>query len=280
MLDEETMDQGQLKLNNGVAIPQIGFGTWKIPDGEPVITAVRSAIQAGYRLIDTAMIYNNEIGVGEGIRLSGVPREEIFLTTKLWNEDQGYETTLRAFDESLKRLGVNYVDLYLMHWPIPHKRNETWRAMQEIYTSGRARSIGVSNFLVRHLEELLQHTEVVPAVNQVEFHPFLYDQQSEILLYCKQKGITLEAYSPLAHAHKLEDPIITEVAAKYNKTNAQVLLRWAIQKGGVAIPKSTNEKRMKENISVFDFKLEEGDIKKLDSLGQNLRTCNDPNTME
>lgn len=274
------MDQTELTLQNGVAIPQIGFGTWQIPDGEPVITAVKSALEAGYRLIDTAMIYNNETGVGEGIRLSGIDRKEVFLTTKLWNEDQGYEATLKAFDASLKRLGVDYVDLYLMHWPVPGKRLDTWRAFQEIYTSGRARSIGVSNFLVRHLEELLQNTEVVPMVNQVEFHPFLFDQQKEILEYCQQKGIVLEAYSPLAHAHKLADPVVVEIAEKHNKSTAQVLLRWAIQKGAVVIPKSTNEKRIKENIAIFSFSLEDKDMQKLDSLAQNLRTCGDPNKME
>lgn len=274
------MNQDQLTLNNGVVIPQIGFGTWKIPDGEPVITAVKNALDVGYRLIDTAMIYNNEIGVGEGIRLSGLPREEIFLTTKLWNEDQGYDTTIKAFDESLKRLGVDYVDLYLMHWPIPNKRTESWRALQEIYTSGRARSIGVSNFLVRHLEDLLENTEIVPVINQVEFHPFLFDQQKEILDFCKQKGIVLEAYSPLAHANKLEDPVITEIAKTYSKTNAQILLRWAVQKGTVVIPKSTNPQRMKQNIAIFDFELNKADVQNIDSLGQNLRTCGDPNLMD
>lgn len=266
-------------LQNGVTIPPIGFGTWKIPDGEVVASAVESAIRAGYRLIDTAMIYKNEAGVGEGIRRSGVDRSELFITTKLWYVDQGYDAALKAIDTSLSKLGLDYVDLYLMHWPF-EKRVESWRAMEEIYKSKKAKSIGVSNFLPRHFESILESGSITPMVNQVEFHPFLYDQLGDIQEFCNENNILIEAYSPLAHAHNLDDPAIHEIAKKHGKSNAQIQLRWSIEKGTVPIPKSTNTDRIKENLNIFDFSLDDEDIKTIDGLGKNMRTCADPNELD
>jgi diketogulonate reductase-like aldo/keto reductase len=282
---ERLKADSKLKFNNGVEIPVLGLGVWKMQDGREVENAVTWALEAGYRHIDTAKIYGNETGVGRAIADSKLPREQIFVTTKLWNADQGYEPALRAIDESLSRLGMDYVDLYLIHWPfssnIPvarqlqgHNRQETWRAMEEILKSGKARAIGVSNYTVEHLEEMRNYAKIMPAVDQVEFHPFLY--QTELLAYCKKNDIVLEAYSPLAHGKKLTDPRIAAVAQKYGKTNAQVLIRWSLQRGCVALPKSTHQDRIKENINVFDFELNTEDMVALDGLHENLRTCWDP----
>lgn len=269
-----------ITLNNGNTITEIGFGTWQISDGEEVTQAVVSAVAAGYRLIDTAKIYGNEVGVGNGIKSSGVPREDLFITSKLWNDDQGYESALLAFDQTLERLELEYLDLYLMHWPISGKRLDSWKALEEIYKSGKAKNIGVSNFTIRHLEELLAVSNIAPAVNQVEFHPFLFDEQKALLEYCNAKGITLEAYSPLAHGQKLENETITKIAKKHTKTNAQILLRWAVEHGVVPIPKSRSAERMAENIAIFDFKLDDEDMEKLNAPGDGTRTCPDPNEME
>jgi len=273
------MDE-RITLQNGIGIPKIGFGTWKIPDGEVVEEAVLSALEAGYRLIDTATIYGNESGVGSAIEKSAISRGKLFITTKLWNEDQGFDETQAAFAKSLRVLQLEYLDLYLMHWPVTGKRLESWRAMEELYKSGQVKSIGVSNFTVRHLEELLQHANVVPAVNQVELHPFLFDQQKELLEFCRAHGIVVEAYSPLAHANRMNDKTVGELAEKYGKSNAQILLRWAVQRGTIPIPKSTNRIRMKENIEIFDFSIDDADMNKLNNLGDNFRTCGDPNGME
>lgn len=263
-------------LNNDIPIPGIGFGTWQIRFNGHAKKAVEVALGAGYRLIDTARIYGNEKGVGRAIRESGIAREEIFVTTKLWNFDQGYDKTIRAFESSLNNLGLEYIDLYLIHWPVPDKRLESWRAMEGIYKSGRMRSIGVSNFTVSHLEELLQHAEVTPAVNQIEFHPFIYNDQKKLLDYCQQQGIIIEAYSPLAHGERLHDPVITAIASGHQKTNAQVLLRWCIQHGTVPLPKSSHLERIAENLAVFDFELTDGDMDKLNGLSDGSRTCWDP----
>lgn len=268
-----------VKLNNDVSMPSLGFGTWQIPDGKEVIEAVSSALEAGYRLIDTARIYRNESGVGKAIASSGIPREEIFVTTKLWNDDQGYDSALKAFDASLERLGLDYIDLYLIHWPATDMRGESWRALQHLYKSGRAKSIGVSNYTVRHLQELLDNSEVVPAVNQVEYHPFLYQDQRELLAFCGQKGIAVEAYSPLAHARDTHHPILMEVADRYHKSPAQVMLRWAIAQGTVPIPKSSHAGRMAENIDIFDFELDENDIKHINQLSSGSRSNWDPTEM-
>jgi diketogulonate reductase-like aldo/keto reductase len=277
-----------ITLNNGRHIPTVGFGVWRVADHEAA-QAVTLALDAGYRLIDTAKVYGNEAGVGKAIRESNIPREEIFVTTKLWNTDQGYDTTLKAIDESLKQLGLDYVDLYLMHWPFaakpseivgtpPNKRKETWKAMEEILQSGKAKAIGVSNFTIKHLEEMKNYATVMPAVNQIEFHPFLY--QKELLEYCQTNQIIVEAYCPLVHGEKLQDELITAVAQKYGKSNAQILLRWSIQKGCIPLPKSVHKERIAENIQVFDFALNDDDMHTLDSLHENFRVAKDPHAID
>ncbi|KKQ87436.1 MAG: hypothetical protein UT09_C0016G0004 [Parcubacteria group bacterium GW2011_GWF2_38_8] len=267
-------------------MPVIGLGTYRAEDGEEMVKAVKWALRAGYRLIDTASQYGNEEGVGEGIRESGLKREEIFITTKLWNTDQGHNNALRAIDASFKKLGLDYVDLYLIHWPTAdgegvasiNKREETWKAMEEIYKSGKAKAIGVSNYTIAHLEEMKKYVKVMPAVNQVEFHPFLY--QEELLNYCKENGIQFEAYRPLTKGEKINDKTITEVAKKYGKTNAQILLRWSLQHGCITIPKSVHKERIEENINIFDFELKEEDMSRLDGLNENLRLCWDPTNLK
>jgi diketogulonate reductase-like aldo/keto reductase len=268
-----------VKLNTGDKMPEIGFGTWKISNQNDAKKAVKTAIKVGYKLIDTAKIYGNEEGVGEGIKEGGVDREELFVTTKLWNDDQGYESGLKAFDESLKRLGLEYVDLYLIHWPGTDRRAEAWKALQEIQSQGLAKNIGVSNYTVRHLEEVLSSSKVVPAVNQIEFHPFIYEDQKEVLEYCKKNKIVVEAYSPLARARDMENTTLHAIAVRHGKTIAQVMLRWAIQHGTVPIPKSTNPGRTKENIEVFDFDLAEEEMNTINRLSTNKRVTWDPTNL-
>jgi diketogulonate reductase-like aldo/keto reductase len=263
-----------LPLNTGAHIPQVGLGVWQSPKGAATQGAVRAALRLGYGHIDTARIYGNERDVGEGVRASGVPRGEVFVTTKLWNDDQGYDEGLRAFDASLERLGLEYVDLYLLHWPVEGKRLDSWRALEKIFHEKRARAIGVSNYLVPHLEELLGKAKVVPAVNQIEVHPFL--QQRETRVFCEKHGIVVEAYSPLTHGERIDDPVVTEVAHRAKRTNAQVLLRWGIQHGMVVLPKSVNEARIAENAKVFDFQLDAGDMERLDALEEGAPTGWDP----
>jgi len=244
-----------IKLNNGIQMPSLGLGTWRAQNGREVEDSVKWALEAGYRLIDTASFYANEEGVGNAVRASGIARGEIFVTTKVTNDDQGYEETKRAFQKSLDNLNIDYIDLYLVHFPVTEKRRETWRAMQEIYQNGKCRAIGVSNYTIKHLKELLADTGAVPAVNQVEFHPFLF--QKELVDFCQKQGIALEAYCPLSRAQKISDPRITEIARKHGKTNAQVMIRWSLQHKLVVIPKSVHKKRIKENFEVFDFSLDE-----------------------
>lgn len=253
-----------ITLNNGIKMPVIGLGVWQAGSGTE--QAVLWALEAGYRLIDTAMIYGNETEVGSAIKKSDIQREEIFVTTKLWRSDFGYESALLAIDESLNRLGMSYVDLYLIHWPDADYdiRSETWNAMEEIYHSGKAKSIGVSNYSVELLQEMKEYAGVVAAVNQVEFHPF--DYKNELMDYCHENGIALEAYSPLMRGHNLNDPRITAIAQNHGKSNAQVVLRWSIQHGNIVIPKSVHRERIIENINIFDFKLSEGEMKGLDNL--------------
>lgn len=260
-------------------MPAIGFGTWQIRLNGHAHKAVAAALNAGYRLIDTARIYGNEKGVGRAIRESGITREEIFVTTKLWNSDQGYEKAIQAFEASLAKLGLDYIDLYLIHWPVPGRRLESWRAMEGLFDSGKVRAIGVSNFTVPHLEELLKHAKVVPAVNQVELHPFIYNDQKELLAFCRDKQIVVEAYSPLAHGERLHDGVITEIANAHQKTNAQVLLRWCIQHGTVPLPKSSKAERIAENLAVFDFELTDAEMDRLNGLSDGNRTCWDPTTI-
>ncbi len=266
-----------LPSNQSVSVPRFGLGVWKSRPKE-CFEAVKSALSLGYRHIDTAAIYGNEADVGAAIKESGVRRSDIFLVTKLWNADQGYDSALRAIDVSLSKLGTDYVDMYLIHFPVTGKRNESWKALEKIKNEGKAKSIGVSNFMVSHLEELLKETGTVPAMNQVEYHPFLQD--NDLKDYCIKKGILLEAYSPLAHGQKLEDPRITALANRYQKTNAQILIRWSLQAGHVVIPKSKNPFRIKENADVFDFVLSEEDMKEISSWNENFRTCWDPTTVE
>ncbi len=266
--------QSTVKLNNDVRMPILGLGVYQSPPGRVTRNAVNFALRVGYRHVDTARIYGNEADVGEAVRESGVPRGDLFVTTKLWNSDQGYDSTLRACEASLKRLGLDYLDLYLVHFPVPDLRKETWRAMETLLEKGRCRAIGVSNFTLRHLEELIEESHVIPSVNQVEFHPFLY--QKELLKYCQRKGIQVEAYSPLARGERLKHPRIISLATKYSKTPAQLMIRWGIEHGLVVIPKSTREERIRENSQVFDFDISDDDMRSLDSLNQDLRLNWDP----
>ena len=264
-------------LNNGLNIPQLGYGVWKIPD-EDAALAVGQALEAGYRLIDTARIYGNERGVGKAIANSDIPREDLFITTKLWNADQGYETTLKAFDESLDKLGLDYVDLYLIHWPTPMYDNyvDTYKAMEKIYKDGRAKAIGVCNFDIEHLERIMDECEVKPTVNQVECHPFL--QQKELRTFCEKHDIQIESYSPLMNGTRvLDEDIIKDIADQYGKTPAQVILRWHLQSDLVTIPKTVTPSRMKENLDVFDFELSQADMDKIATLDRNERHNKAPN---
>lgn len=261
-------------LNDGVAMPLLGFGTYQIASGGRCENVVTHALKRGYRHIDTAALYGNEGDVGRAVRNSGLPRDEVFVVTKLWNSDQGYDATFRAFDRSRSQLGLDTIDLYLIHWPEPGKRLESWRAMAEIRRQGRCRSIGVSNFTVRHLDELLKVSGVVPSVNQVEFSPFLY--QRDLLRFCDSKGIRLVAYCPLTRGDKLGHKVVVPIARKHAKTPAQVLLRWALQLGVAVIPKSARVERIDENAALYDFALDAGDMAQLDRLDEGYRTCWDP----
>ena len=261
-------------LNNGVRMPWLGFGVFKISDGQEVEQAVSYALEAGYRSIDTAAVYGNERGVGKAIRESGIPREDIFLTTKVWNDDQRERRTLAAFEESLQRLGTEYVDLYLVHWPVKGCYQETWQVMEEIHQSGRAKAIGVSNFMIHHLEDILSDSQIVPAVNQIEFHPFLV--QPELLEFCQEHQIQVEAWSPLMQGKIVNEPSVLRIAEKYQKTPAQIVLRWDLQHEVVTIPKSVHLDRIVENAQIFDFELSEVDMNALDALDQGKRVGPDP----
>ncbi|MEF3111768.1 aldo/keto reductase [Streptomyces chrestomyceticus] len=268
-----------ITLNNGVAMPQLGYGVWQVPDDEAA-TAVGSALEAGYRSIDTAAIYGNEEGTGKALAASGIARDELFVTTKLWNDEQGYDSTLRAFDTSLGKLGLEYVDLYLIHWPMPAKDTyvDTYRAFEKIYEEGRAKAIGVSNFQPAHLERLMGETSVVPAVNQVELHPQL--QQSELRAFHARHNIATEAWSPLGQGKDLlTNTTVTGLAEKYGRTPAQIVLRWHLQVGNVVIPKSVTSSRIKENIDVFGFELDDADMSALAALDSGTRLGPDPDTM-
>ncbi len=265
-------------LHNGVEMPWLGLGVFKVQEGEEVIQSVKAAIQNGYISIDTAAIYGNEEGVGQAIKESGVPREDLFITTKLWNSEQGYESTLKAFDESMEKLGLDYLDLYLIHWPGKDKYKETWKAFEKLYKDGRVRAIGVSNFLVHHLDDLIATAEIKPMVNQVEFHPHL--TQEDLRAYCKKEGIQLEAWSPLKQGQLLDNPVLKEIAEKHNKSVAQVILRWDLQHGVVTIPKSIKEHRIIENSNVFDFELSAEDMERIDQLNQDSRAGSHPDTMK
>ncbi|MEU8827697.1 aldo/keto reductase [Streptomyces sp. NPDC048636] len=267
-----------LTLNNGLEIPQLGFGVFQVEDALTT-DAVRTALESGYRSIDTAAVYGNEAGVGRALATSGVPREEVFLTTKLWNDDQGYDATLTAFDTSLAKLGTDYVDLYLIHWPTPARDRypDTWRAMEKLLADGRTRAIGVSNFQPAHLERLLEQSGVVPSVNQVELHPYL--QQAPLRAVHAGHGIATEAWSPLAQGALLQDPALDAIARRHGRTPAQVVLRWHLHLGNIVIPKSVTPARIRQNIDVFDFALTAEDIEAITALERGERTGPDPDTL-
>jgi len=264
----------KLRLNNGVEIPALGLGTYLSKPGKDTYEAIRFALDIGYRHIDTATLYANEEDVGKAIRDSGIPREEIFVTTKVWNTDQGFDSTLKAFYKSLKKLKFDYVDLYLIHWPQPKTRCDTWRALIQIYDENRASAIGVSNYTIRHIEEVLHGSPFKPLVNQIEFSPYLY--QKDILAYCTRRNILVEAYTPLVRGKKFGDPKLIAMAEKYSKTPAQILIRWALQVGTIVLPKSVHPERIKENADVFDFEISEDDMELMEEFNQNFRVAWDP----
>lgn len=274
--------QATTTLHNGVKMPWLGLGVFKVEEGQSVIDTVRTAIKHGYRSIDTAAIYRNEEGVGQGIREglkeAGISREDLFITSKVWNSDFGYDTTLAAYEESLKKLGLDYLDLYLIHWPVAGKYRDTWRALETIYKEGRVKAIGVSNFQIHHLKDVMEDVEVIPMVNQVEYHPSL--TQKDLQSFCQEHNIQLEAWSPLMQGKLLDHPVLKEIGAAYNKSVAQVILRWDLQNGVVTIPKSINENRIVENASIFDFELTNTDMKRIDELNKNERTGPDPDNFD
>lgn len=266
-----------ITLHNGVKMPQLGFGVFKVKNGNETVESVKKAVEVGYRAIDTAAIYENEEGVGQAIRECGVPREELFITSKVWNTEQGYDTTLKAFEDSLNRLGLEYLDLYLIHWPGKDKYLETWRALEKLYKDGKVKSIGVSNFHVHHLENLLANSEVKPVVNQIELHPLL--TQVEIRDYCAKHEIKVESWSPLGRGNLLEEPTINHIAKKHGKSPAQVLIRWHLQHDLVVIPKSITPSRIKENAQVFDFSLSLNEMNQIDALNKNERFGSNPDEL-
>ncbi|MDD2296414.1 MAG: aldo/keto reductase [Sphaerochaetaceae bacterium] len=269
--------QDTIMLNNGVAMPCMGLGVFKVGDGSPVINAVTSALRYGYRSIDTAAVYGNEVGVGQALKKSDLDRESVFITSKVWNEDQGYESTLQAFETSLKKLDVEYLDLYLIHWPAAGKYLDTWRAMGELYKQKKVRAIGVSNFHIHHLKDILAASDIVPAVNQIELHPLL--NQKKIRDFCQLNNIVVEAYSPLMKGN-LNLPVLVDIAERYKKTPAQVVLRWNVQHGIVTIPKSVHDYRIRENSQIFDFSLSDEEMAEIDALNQDKRFSSNPDSYD
>ncbi|HWJ77974.1 MAG TPA: aldo/keto reductase [Niallia sp.] len=269
-------------LHNGVKMPWLGIGVFKVEEGQELVNSLKFAIKNGYRSIDTAAIYGNEESVGQAIRESldetTITREDLFITSKVWNDDLGYHSTIAAYEASLKKLGLDYLDLYLIHWPVEGKYKDAWRALETLYKEGKIRAIGVSNFQIHHLENLMQAAEIKPMINQVEYHPRL--AQMELNTYCKENGIQLEAWSPLMQGQLLDNPTLHDIATKYNKTIAQVILRWDLQNGVVTIPKSTKEHRIISNSNVFDFILSEEDRLKINELNQNYRVGPDPDNFD
>ncbi|WP_256757690.1 aldo/keto reductase [Cohnella sp. WQ 127256] len=274
--------QDTTTLHNGVKMPWFGLGVFLVEEGPELENAVKTAIKNGYRSIDTAAIYGNEEGVGRGIRQgmeeSGISREELFITSKVWNADLGYESAIAAYETSLSKLGLEYLDLYLIHWPVEGKFKEAWRALETLYKEGRVKAIGVSNFLKHQLEELMKDAEIKPMVDQMEHHPRL--TQKELQAFCKENGIQFEAWSPLMQGQLLDNTELKEIGNKYGKSIAQVILRWNLQSGVVTIPKSTKEHRIIENASIFDFELTKEDMQQIDGLNQNLRVGPDPDNFD
>ncbi|NFV13941.1 aldo/keto reductase [Clostridium sp. FAM 1755] len=261
-------------LSNGVKMPWLGFGTYKVEDGNTVISSVKEALKIGYSHIDTASYYGNEEGVGTAIKESGVPREDIFLVSKVWNSDQGYDKTLKSFEDSIKKLGTDYLDLFLIHWPQPLSK-ETWKALEKLYKEGSVKAIGVSNFLVDHLKWLLEDAEIKPMVNQVEFHPRLI--QKDLIEFCRKNSIQLEAWSPLMRGKVFQIELLQDLAKKYDKTISQIVLRWDLQMGVVTIPKSVTPSRIKENADIFDFEISKEDMDRIQQLDKGLRAGSNPN---
>ncbi len=263
-----------IKLSNNTTIPQIGFGLWRNRDRQECLDSVKTALEIGYRHFDTAQIYGNEAFLGEALQIAAGARSELFLTTKIWNDNQWWDDLIPSFDQSLQNLRTDYVDLLLLHFPVTETRRPAWRQMETIYESGRAKAIGVSNYTIRHLQELLAECTIPPAVNQVELHVFL--QQPELVKFCHDHHIVVEAYSPLAHGEGLDNPVLTKIAAKHGKTPAQIMIRWCLEIGTIPLPKSTHPDRIKSNFEVSNFKLDTSDHAALKTLEQNLRTCWDP----
>jgi methylglyoxal/glyoxal reductase len=280
--EELMMSVPSLTLNNGIDMPQLGYGVFRVEEGTELEKAVETAIRMGYRSIDTAAIYGNEKSVGNGVRnaidAGLVTREELFITSKVWNDGLSYDETIAAYEESLEKMGLDYLDLYLIHWPGKDKYMESWKALQALYKDGRIKSIGVSNFEVHHLETLLNEAEIKPVVNQIEFHPKL--TQKEVRTFCEEHNIRVEAWSPLMNAELLKNDTVQEMAKSVGKSAAQVILRWDLQHGIITIPKSMTESRMKENISLFDFELSEEQMKQIDELNENKRSGPDPDEFD
>ena len=261
-------------FTNGVEIPRLGFGVWQAKDGQEAYEAVTHALKSGYTSIDTAAAYKNEESVGRAIKDSNLPREELFITTKVWNADQGYESTLKAFDESLKKLQLEYIDLYLIHWPVADKYSDTWRALENLYETGKVRAIGVCNFHEHHLTELFKTAKITPMINQIELHPKL--SQEPLRAFCEKHQIIVEAWSPLGNGKILTDSTIAEIAKAHEKSPAQIILRWDLQHGIVTIPKSVNAGRIAENTQLFDFELSAAEMAKIEALNEDHRTGPDP----
>lgn len=265
------------RLKNGHEIPLIGFGTYQIDDAAQAVKTVQDALSVGYRLLDTAAFYGNEEYVGQALRKSGLKRKDVFLSSKVWNDRHGYDQTLHAFDESLQKLGTDYLDLYLIHWP-KDKNAETWQALETLYKEGRVKAIGVSNFKEHHLDEILQSADITPMVNQVEFHPLF--QQKTLRAYCKRLDIKLEAWSPLMRGQALKPPLIEALAKKYRRTPSQIVLRWDLQNDVIPLPKSSHTARMKENLGVFDFELSAEDMAQINALDENKHLGADPDHVD
>lgn len=274
--------QDTTTLHNGVKMPWFGLGVFKVEEGPELVNAVKSAIKNGYRSVDTAAIYGNEVGVGkgiqEGLKEVGIAREDLFVTSKVWNSDLGYDATIAAFEQSLEKLGLEYLDLYLIHWPVEGKFKDAWRALETLYKDGRVKAIGVSNFHIHHLEELMQDAEIKPMINQVEYHPRL--SQKELQAFCRKNGIQLEAWSPLMQGQLLDNEVLQEIANTHHKSVAQIILRWDLQNGVVTIPKSTKEHRIIENANIFDFELTTEEMERIHELNENLRVGPDPDNFD
>jgi diketogulonate reductase-like aldo/keto reductase len=275
-MTELTIDS-TIELNNGVMMPIIGLGTAAL-FGKPAYQSVVWGLELGYKMIDTASMYGNERNVGKAIQESGIPRDELFISTKVWETDQGYDNTMVALEKSLKKLKLSYIDLYLIHWPRSKLRNETWKALEKILKDGKARAIGVSNYALHHLNELFEIASVVPAINQVEFTPFLY--QKELLEFCKNKKIVLEAYSSLTRGQKFDNSALKSISQKYDKTPAQILIRWGLQHGIIQIPRSQSKQHIHENMDVFDFNIDNKDLELLNNLNEGFRLTEDPNSIK